>query len=30
MNRFGAVLATGDASSVNKTQRAQVGIGIKF
>ena len=28
--RFGAVLATGDASSVNKTQRAQVGIGIKF
>jgi len=27
---FGAVLATGDASSVNKTQRAQVGIGIKF
>ena len=28
--RFGAVLATGDASKVNKTQRAQVGIGIKF
>ena len=28
--RFGAVLATGDASSANKTQRAQVGIGIKF
>jgi len=28
--RFGAVLATGDASSVNKTQRGQVAIGIKF
>jgi len=28
--RFGAVLATGDASGVNKTQRVQVGIGIKF
>src|SRR5919198_3699578 len=25
--RFGAVLATGDASTVNKTQRAEVGIG---